>query len=272
MRKLLPITLLTVLAPALFIGCRNENGSRPRLQVESIMACDSLPMPVKKLVMSVNEGDSVAFAALVSYPLERPYPLRDIASADVMKGYYSTLVDDSLRQVILCSPVDEWSEAGWRGWTVANGQYLWIDNDLYEVAYVSAREMARIDSLTKMDLLTLPKALREGWKPEACYIADNGTVYRIDRSVAERAEPYRLSIYNTHPKAQSDPSEIHYGTMLMEGSAGTAVYSFGEKGGRAVLIEPYLADGEGQRVTISVPGGDETTHHLQKCYWLDIVD
>lgn len=268
MYKPLIAIFYSALLSAVVWGCGN---SGKQSQVEAIAQCDSLPLPVKELVKAVNANDSAAFASFISYPLSRPYPLHDIADEAAMRGYYTTIMDDSLREVILTSPPDAWSEAGWRGWTVADGEYLWIDNELYNINYVSARERNMIASLVKRDMESLPASMRNGWSPEGCYVSERGEVYRIDRALAERAEPYRLSIYDSVRSLSGEPRTTYYGAMFTEGTMATPVYSFGEKNGPSVLIEPYLADSDGERVTIVDADGNETVATLTKAYWLDII-
>ena len=45
-----------------------------------------------------------------------------------MVAYYPTLIDDTLKKTIEEAPDSTWQEQGWRGWTLYDGSYIWIDN------------------------------------------------------------------------------------------------------------------------------------------------
>ena len=123
--------------------------------VEKVEKSDSLPTEVKLLVRAIADDDSVGFANMVSYPLQRPYPLRDIDGADQMKSYYKELVDDSLRNVITQAEPKRWSKYGWRGWTLDDGRYIWVDEGVYDVQYLSQKEIKMIDSLIREEILSI---------------------------------------------------------------------------------------------------------------------
>lgn len=271
------ITITTLLSFAFTVplaGCgRGSKGDARDKAVVAVEACDSIPSPVKKLVRAVADNDSDGFAALVSYPLQRPYPLRDIRDADEMKKYYRELVDDSLRKVITTSGPEKWSEYGWRGWTLDDGRYIWVDDDVYDVQYISQKELKAIDSLSRREVETMAPSLRQGWLPTLCLRDDtHGTVYRIDKRTrhdrGQGGHHYRLAVYGPGSDLREIPAQLLEGLMENEGTAGTVIYRFHDRSGAETIIEPDAPDTPSP---ILVTPSDSTIE-LTRAYWHELVE
>lgn len=273
--KIITITTLLSIAFAVpLAGCgRDSKGEARDKAVVAVEACDSIPSPVKKLVRAVADNDSDGFAALVSYPLQRPYPLRDIRDADEMKKYYRELVDDSLRKVITTSGPEKWSEYGWRGWTLDDGRYIWVDDDVYDVQYISQKELKAIDSLSRREVETMAPSLRQGWLPTLCLRDDtHGTVYRIDKRTrhdrGQGGHHYRLAVYGPGSDLREIPAQLLEGLMENEGTAGTVIYRFHDSSGAETIIEPDAPDTPSP---ILVTPSDSTIE-LTRAYWHELVE
>lgn len=304
--RIIYLTLISFIASGTIL-CSCGGKTTASSASDSTVVNDSLPVDVTDIVKAVAADDSVSFSSHVNYPLERPYPLRDIQNETEMKAYYPVLVDDSLRNVLAKSSSSEWSEAGWRGWTVKDGQYLWIDGDVYEVNYISSREKNLKDSLVKREKASLHQNLRSGWMPEwVMEDVTEGTVYRIDAdstSVAGSnakdggAGSYRLAVYQKGGDLRRLPERLLRGKRKIEGSVGNVFYYFSEapikEGNDSVeyVIEVYSAETGGPRLyhrekkkdlakhnirktgKVSVESKDTMIdHELKKVYWLDKVN
>lgn len=247
-----------------FGACRHN--SRP--DISELEECDSIPLSIKRLVKAVAEDDSVSFASLVSYPLQRPYPLHNIETPAQMTGYYSVMVDDSLRRVLTESHPGDWEEYGWRGWALKRGEYVWIDSELYAVDYLSARERQMLDSLTKTEMSSLPGDYGAGWLPEMCLQTDgDNAVMRIDSKKDDSLIPrYRLLIYPAGSDLRSAPAYTLNGYRDTEGTAGTRVYMFTAPSGRKVRFSPDIPDGS--TPVVEFP---DTVVSVNQTYWLDLV-
>ncbi|MDE6681244.1 MAG: hypothetical protein K2J92_07855, partial [Muribaculaceae bacterium] len=103
---------------------------------------EAAPRIVTLVTSAVRNGDKARFASAVAYPLARPYPLKDITDSAAMVDYYPVLVDDSLKHVIERAALHRWSDNGFRGWTLDNGEYVWLDDSIYSVNYTSVAEQA----------------------------------------------------------------------------------------------------------------------------------
>lgn len=269
------IALLLSLAPTTILSSCVKSSSAARDAtdaVDAIEKSDSIPTPVKKLVRAVADNDSDGFASLVSYPLQRPYPLRDINSRDEMKRYYRQLVDDSLRKVITRSRPDKWSEYGWRGWSLEDGRYIWVDDYIYDVQYISQKEQKTMDSLSREEEKSIPESLRPGWRPTLCLHDDaRGTVYRIDKRTRSHRKHgghhYRLAVYMPGSDLRDVPAELLEGMMENEGTAGSVIYRFHDRSGAETLIEPESPE---SAAPLLVTPGDSTIE-LTRAYWHELI-
>lgn len=260
---------LAIVSGIPMIGCGKPASTDS--MVEKVEKSDSLPTEVKLLVRAIADDDSVGFANMVSYPLQRPYPLRDIDGADQMKSYYKELVDDSLRNVITQAEPKRWSKYGWRGWTLDDGRYIWVDEGVYDVQYLSQKEIKMIDSLIREEILSIEPSIREGWKPILCLHNDsNGNVYRVDgraKKNKNKGKHYRMAVYGANSDLRGLPAQLLDGDKEDDGSAGTVIYRFIVKPGEEILIEPESPE-TGNPVLIE---HNDSVIPLKKAYWHELV-
>lgn len=241
---------------------------------------DSIPKAVKELVRTVEHGDSAGFAKMVSYPLQRPYPLRDIENEAQMRGYYKEMVDDSLRRTVTASYPDRWNENGWRGWTIDDGEYIWVEDKVYDVPYISQKESENLDSLINIEINSLPADIREGWVPVLCLAEGKDVrIYRIDchtphhkgkkwrDNARKRDGRYRLAKYNGMKNLLESPSELLEGVCDTEGSAGTETYRFTDRDGLEVVIVPDFPE-SGTPVMVTP---DDSIVELRRVYWHELI-
>ncbi len=251
-------------------GCNKTQASDKN--VIAVEQSDSIPSSVKKLVRAVADNDTDAFANMVNYPLQRPYPLHNIDNAEEMKSRYGEVIDDSLRNIIKGGEPKEWNEYGWRGWSLKDGQYIWVDDGVYDVQYISQSERKKIDSLINVEINSIDPSIREGWLPVLCLRdSSQGNVYRIDRikkGNRHHKKPYRMAVY--HPKAnlRGVPSEIFDGDMDEEGSANTIMYRFTVNPGKDIIVEPDSPE-TGNPVLIQP---NDSVINLQRAYWYELID
>lgn len=261
----------TVITTACTAGHNKGNDNYPNYEL--FVHNDTVPEIVRNIVTTVYDNDSVGFSGLISYPLLRPYPLKDIKNAEEMTAYYNILVDDSLRNVILNSRPDEWQKFGWRGYSLHDGEYLWADEKIYSVNYLSGREREMADSLIRIEKSSLPKSLGEGWEPGLTLLSEgDGKIFRIDINRNENLKDrpkYRLSVYGEKgiKNLKGMPDEIIYGYMASEGSANIISYIFQDNSGREYIIFPD--DPSTGTPTIELPDGTETG--LAKTYWHELI-
>ena len=263
---------MAIVAGIPLAGCGNSSSSESR--VDAVENSDSLPTTVKLLVRAVADNDSAGFAELVTYPIQRPYPLHDIDSKDQMKSYYKEMIDDSLRNVIVKAGPERWKEYGWRGWSLDDGQYIWVDEGVYDVQYLSQREIKMLDSLTNEEVRSIEPSIREGWFPVLCLRNDgNGKVYRVDSNSRERrhhkeGKHYRMAVYGPANDLRGLPAQLLDGELENEGSANTVIYRFVVRPGEEVLLEPESPE-TGSPVLIE---HNDSVVPLRRAYWHELVN
>lgn len=233
-----------------------------------------LPEDVKPAALAIITDSAQQFAAAVNYPLERPYPLQDIIDSAEMVKYYPTLVDDSLKNKVLFSPDSLWTENGWRGWTLDNGEYLWIDaGKVYQFNYISKREKVVLDSLRNEEITSLDPSLRKGWTPVLCIIDSiKGKIFRIDSDETGFAPNYRLAGYSTDMDLSGLPSIVLYGNVDMEGSMETRLYHFEDSiGNKADYSPDIISDEDTVQVIQIIRHGEKKRYKVKRGYWLEIL-
>ena len=266
MRKTTLLIICTALLAA--IGCSRSQDDSDRARKEALR---QLPAPVRSLIQAVEENDSATFSSLVAYPLERPYPLRDIRTAAEMKSYYHLVMDDSLRHAITANPA-EWHEYGWRGWAPHGGSYIWADDSIYHIPYLSRRETAIRDSLVRLELASLPAALRGKWDPVACYRQADGTsVFRIDKSTSSATPRFRLAIFAAPADMSRRPELVMNGTQEADGTMANITYHFAAPDGLRAIFSPLTPDGSLPGFDFTGPSGSDTTITVVPAHWLDIL-
>ena len=221
---------------------------------------------ITKMMRAISDGNAEGFAAICVYPVQRPYPLKDIDDATAMADYFPVLMDDSIRDVMKHRKPADWERFGWRGWSFGDDTPIWYDDGVQGIDYVSKAERGLIRILSREELMTLSPEYRDGWTPVATLIGiDHGNVYRID----SKGDVYRLMGFDSPDNVGGVPSLIMSGSLDLEGSADSRVYVFSDSIGGKI---EYLPDGEPPvRIFISRPGSEEESENVRPGYWRDVV-
>lgn len=268
------LTLLLILMSVPLAGCRKGDDSVKA--AAEILNSDSIPGDVKSVVKAIAENDSDEFARLVSYPLARPYPLHDITNESEMRAYYSTLIDDSMRRMLTHSHVRDWGSDGWRGWTVGNGDYVWIDSLVYDVNYVSPKEKREQKRLMDKEIASLPRRLRHGgWKPMTCLKGVHHTrVARIDSRHVQKGDStqYRIAVFDSIVPQHIEPSMVMDGYLTSEGTSETEYYIFTDGKGTTAIYETNIADSPNSYLIITRPNAPAEEMEMEKAYWEDLIN
>ena len=268
----LKVIIASAVASLIFSISACSNGKSERAITRARL--DSFPDPVRPVVGAVMKNDRDKFASLVLYPLMREYPLHDINGKDEMLRYYRFIVDDSLHKVIAGSKPADWDQYGWRGWSLLDGQYIWVDDSIYSIPYMSNAERKLRDSLVVCDLASLPSSLSKGWTPECCFRQKDGKhIYRIDRSAKQGVKPtYRLLMYTDTDKMRGEPARNLQGYREAEGSMVIITYYFATPEGGQVIVTPEPVDSPYPTLEIEGHGiASGTSMDLVKAYWLDLL-
>lgn len=262
--RLLPVIAGTIILGAAVASC----GHKPKEVSHA-----NLPEDVRPAAESIINDSPERFAGTVAYPLDRPYPLRNITDSASMVKYYHTLIDDSLKRKIKESPDTLWQQQGWRGWTLGEGDFLWIDaGKIYSINYVSRRENHMLDSLRRSEIASLNPKLRGNWTPVACVVdSTSGAIFRIDSRTQADSTVYRLAGYAAGQNLSDTPTIVMYGSLDVEGSMGNRFYHFRDSVGNMAEYSPDF-DSEDSVPSIEVDRkGKAMKYHAKPGYWLDHV-
>ncbi len=262
---ILPALIFAILTVTV-VSCGND-------RKKGVTDPESLPEEVRPVAIAIISDSPAAFSAAVTYPIERPYPLRDIPDSAAMVDYYPVMVDDSLKKVVKESPDSLWNQAGWRGWTLDDGSWIWIDNGkVYAVNYLSKKEHEMLDSLRKEEISSLEPALRDGWIPVLCVVDTlEGNIFRIDSDSIADNRVYRLAGYRTGTDLSGAPSLILYGSLNLEGSMGNRFYHFTDSLGNNAEYTPDVVEDDSIPEIEVIHQGNPKRYKVKPTYWLDHI-
>lgn len=222
---------------------------------------------LKELMRSLAENDAPGFAALCVYPIPRPYPLKSIDDSISMVDYFPIIADDSLREYIRKSKLEDWESYGWRGWSVGDARPIWYYEGVQIIDYVSPAESGLQKILAREEIMSLAPQFRDGWTPVTTLIEiDGDKIFRID----SKDDSYRLMGFDNAEHLRDVPSILMLGSVSTEGSAGYATYAFSDSTGSQA---EYMPDAETPvRLTIKHPKlKKEETYEVNPGYWRDIL-
>ena len=282
------------------ISCTNKTISHQRQQNDSLTVqenADSLEKSdslfdgdpnvsgstrlIGAIMKSIADGDAKTLASLTIYPIERRYPLRNIASSSDMVKRFDQIFDQKFRDRMKSSKLSDWHSYGWRGYSYGEDNALWVYDSLTIINYYSAQEKKLYVQLVKNEMTSLHESLRgNGWYPFCCYkdITD-GSIVRVDirtrKAMKEEIfhvrgdDEFRMSIFPKGNDLMGKPQLVLNGNVTIEGSANLMDYSFRNGGTKIEFGDSSFEDGK-ELLRISIKD-KEITHEIIPCYWLDLL-
>lgn len=264
-RALLAFASATALISSCTLAsCHDANASKD--SAESSLGEPRPDDALNKLMRSLADGDAPGFAALCVYPIQRPYPLKDIEDSLAMVDYFPVLVDDAFKDRMAKADVKDWENYGWRGWSIGDDNALWFDDGLWAFSYLSPAESGLQKILAREEIMTLAPEYREGWTPVAAMAqSDGGSIFRID----SKGDEYRLMKFDDPADVMRTPNLLLIGSLRTEGSADSRIFEFSEKGG---VKAEYLPDAESDLfVYITGPRSTADSIPVRPAYWREII-
>ncbi len=233
------------------------------------------------IMKSIADGDANTLASLAIYPIERRYPLRNIASSSDMVKRFAQIFDQKFRNRMKSSKASDWHSYGWRGYSYGEDNALWVYDSLTIINYYSPQEKALYDQLVKKEMASLHESLRgQGWYPSCCYkdITD-GSIVRVDIRTKQakkeeifyvrRNDEFRMSIYPKGNDLMGKPQLVLNGNVTIEGSANMMDYCF-KNGETKIEFGDSFFEDEKELLRIVIKD-KEMTHEIIPCYWLDLL-
>ncbi len=156
-----------------------------------------------------KKGNLPAIANLFAYPIERPYPLSPIKDSAEFVQYGKIIFNDSIRQVLTETTIEDWYQWGWRGFVLHDyfAESGCDDGKMIRIYYESEREKKLREQYIKEEIKSLHPSLQEDIDvPIGTYLsADLQWIGRLDLL---KSGIRRFSMY----KQGSDLSALPYFT------------------------------------------------------------
>lgn len=180
---------------------------------------------VEFFVNCIKNKDIDKLDSIISYPIQRPYPIPPISTKQELKNRYSEIFDDSLAILIVNSNIKEdWSDVGWRGIMLHNG-IVWIDYDgrLITTNYTSDKEKAIEEKWIKYEK-ELPYPYLKDFKKPIHTIETDKFIVRVDLLENEK---YRYASWSIDSDISSKPDLVlKNGEWSSDGSGGNHHFTF----------------------------------------------
>jgi hypothetical protein len=122
---------------------------------------------IKNFIKCIKKGNKAEIARMASYPFRREYPIPNIKNeAEFVKRFFEVFDDTLLMQIRNSNLATDWSEMGWRGIMLFNGD-VWLDFDgkLSGINYQPAKEIGILDSLIEDERKHVHESLSEFKSP-----------------------------------------------------------------------------------------------------------
>ena len=215
-----------------------QNNGLTKIQIQSI----------QNLINSFKAKDKAKIADLISYPLRRAYPLKDVQDKNELIKRFDDILDKEFCNKVARSKTSDWSEVGWRGLMFNDGD-LWIDDGkIITFNYQSLKEKQLLVKAIQADKNQLPNSLQDFEKPTYLILTRNYKI-RID----EKAEGmYRYAAWKIkNPKDEPDII-IENGVLEFQGSGGNHTITFKNNGYTYVVSINIIGTANIADVTLEV--------------------
>lgn len=180
---------------------------------------------VEYFVNCIKYSDIDRLDSIMSYPIERPYPIPSINNKQELKKRYLEIFDDSLTSVISNSNIKEdWTDMGWRGIMLKNG-IVWLDYDgkFLTTNYTSEKEKAIEEKWIESERDLLYTDLKNFEKPIHT-IETEKFIVRIDLLENKK---YRYASWSKESDISNKPDlVINNGEWTPDGSGGNHHFTF----------------------------------------------
>lgn len=183
---------------------------------------------IQKLINLFKAKNIDGISKIITYPLDREYPIPSIKNETELKKRFNDVFDQKIISKISDSKIDQWSEVGWRGIMLNNGD-LWIESDgkIKALNYQSDYEINQKKSLIENDKKKLYSTLKV-FKSPTYKIRTKSYLIRIDE--LENGK-YRYASWKTGKSETSKPDLVlTNGELKFDGSGGnhTIIFKKGE--------------------------------------------
>ena len=180
---------------------------------------------IKNVIALFKTGNIGKISSKIDFPLYREYPIPSIKTKEEFRDRFNEVFDNTLIDKIANSKIEQWSEVGWRGIMLDNGD-LWMANSdgvITTINYQSDFEKKLRQNLILKDKQNLYVSLKNFESP-TYKIETNKYRIRIDELTNSK---YRYASWKKGEKETTKPNIIlDNGELEFEGSGGNHVITF----------------------------------------------
>jgi len=225
-----------------FVIATTAFGQEGELKKEEIQA-------IQKTINTFKTKDKTKIADLISYPLSREYPIKDVQNKNDFIKRFDDIFDKEFLDKVIKSKINNWSRLGWRGIMFDYGN-IWIGDDgkIITVNYQSTKEKQLLANAIQVDKNQLPTSLQDFQKPTYLIFTKN---YKI--RVDEKMEGiYRYAAWKIkNPKSEPDVI-IENGVRDFQGSGGNETITFKNNGYTYLVSVNKIGTGNEPNATLEV--------------------
>lgn len=236
------------------------DSTTPEIQ-EAMEASDELEVAEKdsilRMISLFKTKNIDAISEKISYPLEREYPIPSIKDKAEFKQRFQEVFDAFLIAKIANSKIEDWSEVGWRGIMLDNGE-VWMGNSdgtITSVNYQSEFEKQRKESLIAENKEKIHPSLKTFRLP-TYKIKTKNYLIRIDELENEK---YRYASWKVSDNESCKPEiVIQNGTIEFSGSGGNHVITFVNGKYTYKVYRIILGEGDSPEIRLTVEKDGKT--------------
>ncbi len=197
---------------------REEDGEDSMLKEEVVA-------DINNIIDLFKKKDVDKISNIISYPLQRDYPIPSIKNKEAFKLRFSEVFDQYLIDKIANSKIEQWSEVGLEGIMLDNGD-VWITNS--DGIIISVNHRTDIGNKLRKDLIEKDKAnlhvSLKTFENPTYKIKTKTSLIRIDE-VGENK--YRYASWKKNEKESSKPDIIiDNGLIDYDGTGGNHYITF----------------------------------------------
>jgi len=188
---------------------------------------------IQKVIKLFQTKNIDGISKIVNYPLRREYPIPDVKNESDFKKRFNQIFDSKIINKVSNSKIEQWSEVGWRGIMLDNGDF-WIDTEgrITALNYQSPFETNQKNNIIVNEKKNLFSTLRQ-YKSPVYKITTKSYLIRIDELSNGK---YRYASWKLGKKESTKPDLIlTNGEIRMEGSGGNHTITF-KKGEFSYII------------------------------------
>jgi len=211
---------------------------------------------IQKLINLFKAKNINGISKVINYPLEREYPIPSVKNEADFKKRFSQIFDQKLITIIANSKIDQWSEVGWRGIMLADGD-IWIESDgkITAVNYQSAFENKQKKDLIAGQKKNLHASLKSFLVP-IYKIQTKTYLIRIDE---QQNNKYRYASWKIGKPESSKPDIIiPDGNWENDGSGGNHTITFKKGNFTYEIYRGIIGEKDAPEISLTVKENAKT--------------